>query len=460
MRRCIILAGIIALAAPTTAAAQSDPFVGAIRGQARIVLEQAKKKGFKNIGVLKFLVRMGTAEPSDNMGELNTSLALKTENALIVENRDNNFFILENPSQQVVREKLLAANHKTPEGRKAFFDIKYPVRWTRDKVTPSGFLIGTATITPDRKTITLELELFDSTGEKEAIPGGKISAPASAELLAEAGESYVQPEATVKALISGGPPPSKQELEQQATENMRVSDPPKPLNPKKPEPFAPLVKSPVRLTILYNGQPVPVNGNTVPEPGPKDKVSFHLKNTSDKGTFGVVLMVNGDSTLFQERVTPLACRKWILVPGAELTVRGFQTGPNSVSPFVVLPPGETDPDEVRYGEHAGTFRMVVYHGKLSSTPPEDNVAALSPDQAAERTITRSRGATKSDDGKPQTLEELQADLRGRAAATEGSRGYVTKSKSVEEFQTEATYFTPVPDSPIADISIRYYSPKK
>lgn len=460
MKRCIVLAGIIALAAPAAASAQSDPFVEAIRGQARIVLEQAKKKGFKNIGVLKFQVRKGTAAPSDDVGELNTSLALKTENALIVENRDNDFFILENPSQHVVREKLLSANHKTPEGRKAFFDLKYPVRWTRDKVTPSGFLIGTATITEDRKTVTLELKMFDATGAEDAIPGGKISAPASPELLAEAGESYTQPEATVKALVSGGPIPSKQVLEQQATENMRVSDPPKALDAKKPQPFAPLVNCPVRMTILYNGQPVSVNGNSVPEPGPKDKVAFHLKNTSDKGTFGVVLMVNGDSTLYQERLTPFACHKWILVPGAEVTIRGFQTSQNKVAPFAVLPPDAVDPDEFRYGEHAGTFRLVVYHGKMSTTPPTDNVASLTPDQAAERTITRTRGAVKSGDGKPQTLEELQADLRGRAAAAEGSRGYVTKSKNMEEFQTEATYFTPSPETPVSDISIRYYTPKK
>ena len=33
----------------------------------------------------------------------------------------------------------------------------------------------------------------------------------------------------------------------------------------------------------------------------------------------------------------------------------------------MLPPEEPLPDAVRYGEHAGTFRLVVFHGKMSET---------------------------------------------------------------------------------------------
>jgi hypothetical protein len=40
---------------------------------------------------------------------------------------------------------------------------------------------------------------------------------------------------------------------------------------------------------------------------------------------GVVLLVNGENTLYRERVTPLACRKWIFDPDQKpFDLRGFK----------------------------------------------------------------------------------------------------------------------------------------
>ena len=50
-------------------------------------------------------------------------------------------------------------------------------------------------------------------------------------------------------------------------------------------------------------------------------------------------------------------------------VRGFQTDADSFARFRVLRPDEPIPDGVRYGDHAGTFRMVAYHGRTSAKPP-------------------------------------------------------------------------------------------
>ena len=56
-------------------------------------------------------------------------------------------------------------------------------------------------------------------------------------------------------------------------------------------------------------------------------------------------------------------------PGFEVNDAGFQTSADTVAPFKVLRPEEADPDGVRYGDHAGTYRLVVYHGKTTATDP-------------------------------------------------------------------------------------------
>jgi hypothetical protein len=300
--------------------------------------------------------------------------------------------------------------------------------------------------------------MFDKSGAIEELPG-EITAATDPEMLAQAGFSYSLPASTQKALVAGDPVPSRETRNKEVIDStLRVSDPPK--KDANPVPFAPLANSPVKWTVLYNNKPVSVNGNTVPEPAAIDAVAFHLHNPGP-GTYAVVLLVNGENTLYAERQSPLMCRKWVLPPGSEVTIRGFQVGADKVSPFAVMSPEEADADAVRYGEHVGTYRLVVYHGNTTSTPPADTgTAKLNSDDATALSIARTRGATRPDGVKPQSLKALQADLRGRAQSGEGSRGYVGKGKTTETFETQAVYFVPSPDTPVSDISLRYCTPKK
>lgn len=462
MFRTFALALVPALVAPTTARAAPDELAQvavALQAKAPAVLQHAQKRGFKNIGVLKFLVKIGDAPPRDDVGDLNLALAHKTEDALVQVGQDENFGILDNPSSLISREDLKIANHTTEKGRKAFFFRKYPTRWGRDEVDASGFVTGTATVSADLKSISIRLEVFDATGKTEDIPGA-FSAAADLESLAQAGKSFAATKSTQKALISGGPLPTREDRQKEAIgEMLRVSDPPVKANPVKPVPFEPLVNSPVVWTVLYNDQPVAINGDRIPEPPNGAKVSFKLRNPGP-GTYAVVLLVNGRNTLYEEQFTPFACRKWVLEPRAEVTVEGFQTGPNESVPFKVLPPEKVNPNEFRYGEHAGTFRLVVFHGKTSTTPPADTNAGLKSDELSAMALARTRGPTLPEGGiKPQSLEAVQADIRGRAKAGVGARGYVTKGDTAKIFETEAVYFHPSSDIPVADISLRYFDPR-
>ena len=453
MLRYPLIIAALALAAPLARA--GDPLDDALLDKAGGVIDQLKKKGFKNVGVLKFLVRQGDGAPSDDVGDLNLALANKLEVALILANTDDRFGIIDKASEQVARGKLLAANHRTEDGRKAFFIQKYELAWSRDKVEPSGFLAGIATFSQDLKKLKIQFQVFDRSGQMQDLPG-TVSAPTNPEMLAQAGYSYALAPARQKALIAGDPPPAREVQKREIVEQIARGSAPEPKVVPVPPP-SPLADGPIKWTVLYDGKPVAPSGTSLPEPGPTDRVEFALSNPT-QGTYAVVLLVNGENTLYQERTAPAACRKWVLGPGMSVTVRGFQVGPDEVAPFRVLPPEEPLPDAVRYGDHAGTFRLVVFHGKMSEVNPADQTAKADPRDAASLALSRTRGGTRPPGVKPQSLKALQADLRGRLGA-EGARGFVVKGASTEKFETRSVFFVASPELPVADISLRYAAKK-
>jgi len=427
----------------------ADPLDTAFVEKARTVLDTLKQKKFTNVGVLKFLVRHGDGPARDDVGDLNLTLANKLEVALILANTDENFGVIDRASDAVVRANLLTANHKTENGRKAFFGRKYELAWSRDKVEPSGFITGVATFSPDLGKFTVQFQWFDKSGKLNDLP--EVSVATTPELLAQCGFSYVLSAARQKAILEG----EAITAETQRSEALQQAIGPN--SERGEEPIAVLLTSPIKLGVLYNGKVVKVAGNTVPEPKENDRVEFTLTNPGP-GTFGVVLLVNGENTLYQERGAPLTCRKWVLPPKSTVTVRGFQTGPDTISPFRVLPPDEVPADAVNYGDHAGTFRMVVFHGKQVATPEPGMLIRRTPDESTLLAVASTRGI-RTGVAKPQTLKALQADLRGRTGA-EGARGYIVKGNATEKFETNSVEFVASPELPVLDVSLRYFSPKK
>lgn len=441
---------VLAMAVPLGARADVETLATGLQEKAPAVLDHLKKKGFKNVGVLKFLVRKGDGTPQDDVGDLNLSLANKLEVALILANTDERFGIIDKASEFVDREKITSANHRTMDGRKAFFGRKYELAWSRDKVEPSGFLTGMVTLSDDLKSVTVKLQVFDQTGAVEELPC-EIATAADPETLAQAGFSYAI------APSSRTEPASAAVRREDAVESAAKAAA---AGPRADVPFTPLADCPVKWTVLYDGKPARVTGNTVPEPPADSKVEFVLGNPGP-GTYAAVLLVNGESTLYQEMLAPLVCRKWVLTPGTEVTVKGFQTAPDMVVPFKVVRPEDLGPDAFGYGPHAGTFRLVVYPGTTSATPPpDDRELANDAKLAGALAIARTRGTTRPTAVKPQSLRALQATLRGSTKGGGGARGYVVKGGAAEKFETEGVHFAPSSDTPVADISLRYFTPKK
>src|SRR5262249_28111820 len=128
-------------------------------------------------------------------------------------------------------------------------------------------------------------------------------------------------------------------------------------------------EAPVALEILYDGKPVPfeLKGGkaVIKEPRQGTKVTFVLKRKDNSKTaYGVVLKINGENTLFHERLPDLQCHKWILEPGCNpMTIRGFQNTDRSAEEFKVLSAEESKQNEMNYASDVGTVSVTVFRDK-------------------------------------------------------------------------------------------------
>jgi hypothetical protein len=447
------VAALVALAAPALA---GETLAESLYAKAPAILQKLKKKDMTAVGVLKFTA-VEDGKSADSLKELGLTLAVRTQTALVLANKDPQFVIIENPNAQVTEAGLFEANHQKEEGRKAFFssEMKYLPAFGKDKVEASGFVVGTATPSADMKTIALKLQVFDKSGKLTDLTD-EWTVETDAELLGLLGGSYALPPITRKAVVSGQPV-KKEELQKLVVDTaVAVVKATPPTPDTKPVPNPALDNCPIKWQIRYNDKVQPVSGSLLPEPDEADKVSFVLTNPSKDETYAVVLMVNGESTLYKEKQAVAKCRKWILEPRTETVISGFQTGPLESKLFKVVRPEDPEVDSVRYSENLGQFRLVVFAGKLTDKNPNpvdgkaiDEVSAI----ANARLNARPTGALA------QSLEELQASLTRTGRDSSNARGVVVAGAAAES-KTVQAWFALASDTPVADITLRYFHPKK
>lgn len=448
-RIALAVAALVAATAPALA----DTLAETLYAKAPAALQKLKKKDMKAVGVLKFTATDEGGKANDNLNELGLTLAVRTQTALVLANKDEQFVIIQNPNKQVA--KLATANHLSEDGRKAFFDKEYEPAFGEAKVKATGFVYGTARMSADRKTLAVKLKLFDTTG-KESDLSDEWTVDLDPDLLGEAGESYALPPIQRKAVVSGQPL-KKEEVQKLVVDtSLAVVKATPPTPETKPVPNPALEACPVKWEIRYNDKAQPVSGSLLPEPEEVDKVTFVLTNPSKDETYGVVLLVNGESTLYKERQAVAKCRKWILEPRTETVVNGFQTEANASAEFKVVRPEDPEADSVRYSENLGQFRLVVYAGKVTDKNPAP-VDGKTVDEVS--AIAQARLNDRPDGARPQSLESLQAALTRSGRDSTNARGVVVAGSAVES-KTVQVWFAPASDQPVADITLRYFHPNK
>lgn len=473
--RWIVLSACLSLLSFSTARAE-DKRAPALDKQlflqAPKILEYAREKGYKNLGVLKFRVKKGKEPVSDNVGTLNMFLANRLEVALVLANTSD-------PKKQVgivkrassVAAKIPGANHATEEGRKKLFTDDYPLAWGKESVKPDAFLTGIVAVTPDLRQMTVGILVFDREGKslEKVVPA--FNAPTSAFLMNEMGESFVLRGAFDSANVNVE---AAQEKAIEAAAEVKTKEATHPLVD---------TASPVSLEVYYDDRPAKIefrDGKAfVPEPEEGQRVMLLLKKpAASQQRFAVVLKVNGENTLEREKMRDVDCHKWILDSvSPQIRVLGFQMNDDLSEEFRVLSREESKANEMHYGADVGTISMVVFREKgapstqvatntpgnppapnnpkpeTKNNPPADLPADL-PNDEAEDVAALTRGLLPKE--QPKNLAALKHQLRegGRKAAD--TRGLIVQGRTTVN-RTRTLQFQADP-TPVMSATLIYYKP--
>ncbi|HVK12188.1 MAG TPA: hypothetical protein VM597_25775 [Gemmataceae bacterium] len=475
-RRLLVFAALVI--APTAGRADHDALDTAFLKAAPEIISALKDAKSENVGVLKFRIQKGDGPASDSVGELNMGLADRLEAALILALPENEKFgILGRPSLTVLQEKNEAAGLKDADSRAAYFDGIYPLSWgdrhdakKKGWVKPSAFIAGTAVINKALTEVTVTLQSFGPDGTLKDL-GKPITVPMSRRTLVEAGYSYVLTQKNAPALFDGarggkakseGVSQFKPVDEEVSLKNaVVINDAARPA--AKAPALASLDECPVKLKITYNGEEMPIEKGEVREPKEGDRIVFTLENTDPdpKALYAVVLKVNGKNTIFSEDAEANYCLKWILEHGQKLEVKGFQVDSEHYNEFVVKSDKDSKAEADVYGDLAGTVRMVVFRGEHVTEDP----SILEKKDVPLNTMVMnaiSRGARGLDPKAipPGSVAGLKGLLKNRQVQPEGQRGMIVKGDQVKKGNIEKIHFLTLPTVGVADITIRYYAPKK
>jgi hypothetical protein len=458
-----------------------------LQANARKIIDHVKEQGWANVGVLKFRARVGDGEPRDNVGELNLSLPDRLETALILELRPsdvngNKLRIISKASETAATNQTL--NHLTEEGMQAFFKLSpspFKPAWGKEGETiePDAFLTGEAVFAPDMKTVTVHVKAFarNQLALKDVCT---FTARTTLRTLSEAGFSFAS-----RGGIRRNDPvlhnKEKEEEAQKAAQEVVQASTEDLWQKEAEQTLEDLKTSPVKLTALYNDEPIAVDVNLfrpaaqrdnvglrIPAPQTNQAVAFRLENTSTDTTYAVVLKINGKNSIFQEEKSALDCYKWILAPGKSVTVRGFQKNFKEHDPFKVLPPEVSERQRIHYGNNAGILQFVLFKQATS----EDEVQLFEKTREQEKSLESDTKAQElgiigrgMEDAakmvKPFQLKALQGQLRADLlkAQKDGAKGRGmlgagddTQNNPVTE---EKVKLLP---TPVLDVAIRYYKP--
>lgn len=400
-----------------------------LRDSAEQILQELKKHNCKSVGVLPFGVQRPNEPTRYNQGLVNQNLADRLEVALLFAIDKNHPVDLLTKASNTAKSKLKpGVNHLTPQGREQLMGLEYPRAWRDGKrevaLRPDVLLTGVAKISPyPKQTVVSVQAIFRDRPQQEPVEIEKITVDTDIRTMSESGGSYV---ATRGLFTMNKLGDFKLDAFHFGNEGGGVP------------PVAGGSAAPVRLTVYYDGVPVPYAAASlrdgiasIPEPGPSVKeVWFEIERTQYAGnrTYGVVLKVNGENTFFKQREEPLHCAKWLLTPEWTKTrIAGYQMDNMKIEHFRIMSDEESAAKGVEYGKDVGQISIVVFaaENEVGVKLPVPDVKL---DDAAIREMEENAiGRAQVPTGEFPSLEEVQQSARGQADAAvngDSSRGLI------------------------------------
>jgi hypothetical protein len=450
MKRLILslltLSVLVPLALPADEPQQAPILESALGKEAKGILNRLKEKGYKNVGVLKFmLAREGKGKVTDSLGTLNLLLARRLEMALIVKNDPSApIGIIEDPS--AVAAKTEGASHLSEEGTAKLFGAKYPLAWGKESVQPDAFVVGLGVVSADLKTMTIGLQVIDKETRKIAPLGKEFVVRLRPEHLSETGESF-----TRGAFDGGATKMTSEEVEKKLVYDackVRKGEEKHPLQMVENEKARP----PFKLEVLYDNvvQPIEYREGQAwvaePNEGQKVVVRYTRLDTTDR-TYGVVVKVNGENTLFREKLPDVQSRAWLSYKenkGKWHDLRGFQVSNDKVDGFRVASRAESKAREVYYGPAVGTITLTAFQELMGKKPPVPADYDAKDEMLIRKTELPKEAENRS------TFATLQQELYKGL-----NRGLVTEGGEPSKQEIKIVSFQRDP-IPVMSVTLHYY----
>jgi hypothetical protein len=406
------------------------------------ILEQLRKKGYQNVGILKFRVKKGD-QVTANVGPLNLKVAQRLELALMLAHKGKG---LKDPLGIVrdassIANHLPGANHLTAEGREKLFTAEYPLAWGDKKVIPDAFLTGMVRLGDDLRQMKVGILVFDKKN-KSLEKVTEFTAKTDTVSLIDSGESFL-----LRGIGRRGADKEPEEVALDAAVKVKKAEQTYPLADED---------APIDFEIRYDDRKVNVqieNGEArVPEPQEGQKMKLILRRKGDgKERYGMVVKVNGQNTLGKQQMPDSECRIWVLDPGDGPTVlEGFQIDDKTAEGFRVLAPEESKTRAMDYGADVGTITVTVFREQKNggrSRPVADQTPQEEDEAEDLGALTRGIMSPKA----PANLSALLAQVRASARRGIVVEGEQTKSDVLR------VQFTRDP-VPLMSATIRYFKP--
>jgi hypothetical protein len=342
------------------------------------------KKEYKSAGVLRFRVQEGEGRESLTAPLCGRMVEL-LETLVMIHNGPD-----ESKALGLVRDAgKVAGRHgirsfARPADRKKLFELRYPMAWGSDEVTPEVFLTGKVTLSQDRRKTTVALEAFDRKNPAAVRNLATLSFPTDRGVLRDLGYGFALSRSGDRR---DGPRGAFDGDDDVIISKINKAQPVKEKGAAKESPPAPskpaggaqgadnigglsvkilvgAARKPARIRPSYaDGDGVNLE---VMSPAVKEKVVFRLKNTTGKD-LGVVLRLNGVNTLFEQKQAPEQAAKWRIPAKSEIEVEGFVLleeggkGPGGtvktrLRPFKVL----VEAEEAKFGDGKGLIDIDVF----------------------------------------------------------------------------------------------------
>lgn len=433
---------------------RGDAIDAALTRNARQLVLSLHEHNYRNVAVLPFRVQNAGERPTFHAGLINHNLPERVGNAIILGMRHGEPLIgLCTDPVSIIESELGTSGYRTAEQRRSLFRPLFPVI-TGGRKRIDAFLTGKVILNHVTENVRVEIEAFDSINPEiiedicifDCELDDFVLTDASIGFTRRNGRRVLTRALSADDIVSG----SSAGQSESSTASRRTVPSKFSASSSSNSPL-----SMIDFRIMYDNQPVAIRQSTgafeADDPKPGQNVTFELRNRLQE-KIGVVVTVNGTSTLYTEKGQPSQMTRWVLEPGKLYRIKGFhRKDRQSYIPIVGM--NEED-SRKRFSDFGGKNAGLV-HVHIFRSTGQDRLAQAAP--PSERSLRDTQAIDQAKNGDTEhSLSELQ-DTIHNASGKGVTRGLM--SVNMSSTQNEQLSSLSLGDVSLhSTMVIRYYVP--